>query len=491
MLKTEELSPAQTPLQSSQRAAQKWRGAKPLPSLLVFTVAIFFWMMAPPEGLTAQTWHLMIIFLSTIAAVILKHLPIGAISLIATTLCVSTQTLTLNQALTAFSSGVAWLVVLAFFLAMGFKTTGLGKRIAYFFVSKLGKSTLGLSYGFVLTELLLAPFVPSNTARGAGIIFPVVNSLVKEQGSDPKDGTERKMGAFLLQVCFQVNMVTSSMFLTGLVGNPLIADLASSANVKIDWMTWALAAIVPGLVNLLVLPWALYKFYPPEITESPKAQQLAKDSLKNLGPLKMNEKLMLITFFGILILWIFGGKYGIHPTTAALIGFSILLFFGVLNWKDCIKETGAWETLMWFAPLLMMASFLTKFGMMDWFSLQMKGIVGGLSWPITFAIVCLIYFYIHYIFASVTARITALYGALLAVLIAAGTPPMLAAMSLAVLSPLAGTLTHFGTGTAPVYFGAGYSSVKDWWRNSFFLSVINLTIWIVVGGLWWKVLGYW
>ena len=381
---TQELS------QNNEKLDQKWQGAKLLPSLGVISVAMIFWMMAPPEGLNAQTWHLLIIFLATIVAVILKPLPIGAISLISVTFCVSTQTLTLNQALTAFSSGVVWLVVLTFFLAMGFKTTGLGTRIAYFFVSKLGKSTLGLSYGFVMTELLLAPFVPSNTARGAGIVFPVVSSLVKEQGSDPKDGTERKLGAFLLTVCFQINMVTSSMFLTGLVGNPLIANLASSADVTIDWMTWALAAIVPGLANLLILPWALYKFYPPEVKKSPEAQKMAKEKLKNLGALKMDEKLMLVTFFGILTLWIFGGQYGIHPTTAALIGFGILLFFGVLKWKDCMKESAAWETLMWFAPLLMMAGFLTKFGMMDWFSLQMKGIVGGLSWPVTFALVCLV-----------------------------------------------------------------------------------------------------
>jgi len=474
-----------------QKQSRKRQGAKLLPSLLVLTAASVFWMMAPPEGLTAQTWHLLIIFIATVVAVILKPLPIGSISLIATTFCITTQTLTLDQALTAFSSGIVWLVVLAFFLAMGFKNTGLGTRIAYFFVALLGKSTLGLSYGFVLTELLLAPFVPSNTARGAGIIFPVVNALAKEQGSDPKDKTERKLGSFLLTVCFQVNMVTSAMFLTGLVGNPLIANLAQSANVTIDWGTWALAAIVPGLANLALIPWALYKFYPPEVTHSPKARLIAKEKLKNLGPLSMNEKLMLATFAGILTLWIFGGQYGIKPTTAALIGFAILLFFGVLSWKDCIKETGAWETLMWFAPFLMMAGFLTKFGMMEWFSLQMKGVVGGLSWPVTFVIVAFVYFYIHYLFASVTARITALYGALLAVLVAAGTPPMLAAMGLAVLSALAGTLTHFGTGTAPVYFGAGYVSVKDWWRNSFFLSAVNLTVWAVVGGIWWKCLGYW
>lgn len=473
------------------KLTSQWEGAKILPTGILLAVAAGFWFMGAPEGLSEPAYHLLIIFLTTVIAVILKPLPTGAISLIATTFAVGSATLTLDQALTCFSSSVAWLVVLAFFLSLGFKVTGLGKRIAYFFISSVGKSTLGLSYSFVLTELILAPFVPSNTARGAGIIYPVVSSLAKEQGSCPTKGTENKLGAYLIKVCFQVNMVTSAMFLTGIVANPLAASLAETVGVKIDWMTWAVAAIVPGLVNLTVIPLVLYKLYPPEIKRAPEAQQVARYKLKEMGPLAGQEIIMIGTFFVVLLLWIFGADIGVKATTAALIGFSILLFCGVLKWKDCIKETGAWETLMWFAPLLMMASFLTKMGAMEWFSGHVQSVVGSFSWPVTLVVICLLYFYVHYVFASVTARITALYSGFLTVLIAAGTPPMLGAMSLAILSSLAGTLTHFGTGSAPVYFGANYIPVKDWWHASFVVSLVNLAIWTVVGGLWWKVLGYW
>lgn len=471
--------------------APGWQGAKLSSSLGLLAVAIIFWFLPAPEGLTTQAYHLLVIFLTTIVGVILKPLPMGAISLIATTLCVATGTLEIKDALSSFSATVVWLIVLAFFLALGFKVTGLGTRIAYFFISKLGSSTLGLSYGFVLTELFLSPFVPSNTARGAGIVFPVVSALAKEEGSDPKDGTQRKVGAYLLSVCFQVNIITAAMFMTALVGNPLIASFAMNAGVEISWIGWASAAIVPGLVSLLLVPYVLYKIYPPELKSSPEAPANARQKLKELGPLSLNEKLMIGSFLIILSLWIFGRNFGIHPTVGALIGFSILLFCGVLKWKDCIKETGAWETLMWFAPLLMMATFLTKLGVMEWFSGLMQGLVGGLSWPLTLLIIGLVYFYINYIFASITSRITALYSVFLMVLLAAETPPMLAAMSLAVFSSLSGGLTHFGTGTAPVYFGAGYVPVKEWWRNGFVLSVVNILTWTFVGGVWWKILGYW
>ena len=53
------------------------------------------------------------------------------------------------------TNDVIWLIVLAFFFARGFVSTGLGDRIATMFVEKLGKSTLGLSYGLSISEAVL------------------------------------------------------------------------------------------------------------------------------------------------------------------------------------------------------------------------------------------------------------------------------------------------------------------------------------------------
>ncbi|MBB1427622.1 anion permease [Shewanella sp. SG44-2] len=41
-----------------------------------------------------------------------------------------------------------------------------------------------------------------------------------------------------------------------------------------------------------------------------------------------------------------------------------------------------------------------------------------------------------------------------------------------------------------IIFGSGYVSMEDGWVMGFIMSVVNLTIWGVVGGLWWKLLGY-
>ena len=450
-----------------------------------------FWHMNPPEGLSAQGWQLLVLFVATIVGIILKPLPMSGVALLSLAIGVFSGTFSIEQAFAGYSVSIVWLVVFAFFLALGFMNTGLGTRVAYFFIALLGKRTLGLAYGLTLTDFLLSPFIPSTTARGAGVVLPIVKAIAHEQGSRVEDGTAKKMGAYLIKVCFQVNTITSALFLTAIVCNPLIAQFAKEAGVTLDWLTWAKATIVPGILNLAIIPWVLYKIYPPEIKQTPHAAQLAKEKLQAMGPLNVGERTMLGVFAVILTLWIGGKSWGVDPTAAALLGVVALLVLGVIKMEHILNEKSAWDTFLWFGPLLMMAGLLPKMGVTAWFSGLIHGHMSIFSWPVALGLLGLIYYFIHYFFASVTAHIMAFYSAFLATLIALGAPPMLSAMMLAVLSTLSGVLTHYGTSPAPVYFGTGYVGIREWWGLSLVTSAVNLTLWITVGGLWWKALGFW
>jgi len=468
-----------------------WQGANIKSLAFVVLLGSLLWFSPVPEGLTPQTWHLFAIFFATIVALIAKPLPMGAVAVLSIATATLTGTLTLQQSLSKFSSNIVWLIVTAFLLARGFIKTGLGSRIAYYFISVLGKKTIGLAYGLTTTEFLLAPFMPSNTARGAGIIYPIISSLNKEFDSNPEQGTERKIGSYLIKLLYQVNVVTSAMFLTATAPNPLICGLAAKHDIIITWGDWALAALVPGLCNLIILPLLMYYLYPPTIKNTPDAPKFAKIKLQQLGPLKVEECIMLATFALLLTLWIFGGAYGINATTAAFTGLSVLLLTGVLTWEDIIREKNAWNTFIWMATLIMLSGNLTSLGLMSWFGDNVQGMVKDLDWISAIAFIVLLYFYSHYFFASMTAHVTSFFPALVVVGIAAGAPPMLLVMLLAVTSSLCAGITHYGTGSAPVFFGTNYVSIKDWWKLGFIVSVVNLSIWVFIGGAWWKVLGLW
>jgi DASS family divalent anion:Na+ symporter len=460
--------------------------------LAVFLLGVVIWLIPPPSGVQPPAWHLLAIFVSTIVGIITKPLPMGAIALFGIAATALTGTLTINQALSGFGNSTIWLIVVAFFISRGFIKTGLGSRIAYLFMAALGKKTLGLSYGLIATDLVLAPAIPSNTARAGGIVFPLVKASAKAYGSEPDDGTARKIGAFLMQAAFQGNVVTSAMFLTAMAANPLAAKLAAGLHIDISWGEWALAAVVPGVASLVLIPLILYKIYPPEIKETPGASQLAQQKLAEMGKMHRDEWVMLGVFFLLLLLWILGDQLAkIDSATTALVGLSVLLISGVLNWKDILHEEGAWDTLVWFAALVMMASFLNELGLIPWFTKSAQGMVGGVNWSVAFLGLCLCYFYSHYLFASQTAHVSSMYAAFLSVSVAVGTPPLLAALVLGFLSNLFSSLTHYGSGPAPVIFGSGYVELDTWWKLGALTSVINILIWLIVGGLWWKLLGLW
>lgn len=471
--------------------------ARLIPLLITIAVGLIIYFIPPPEGVTAEAWHLLAVFVATIVGIIMKPLPMGAIAMIGILLTSfvlpDTNKANLSVALSGFSNGVIWLIVAAFFISRGFIKTGLGERIAYLFMSRLGKKTLGLSYGLIATDLVLSPAIPSNTARGGGIIYPVLSSIARAYGSDPEDGTAGRIGSFLIKASFQGLVITSAMFLTAMAANPLAATLAAdNAGVEISWARWALAALVPGVLSLITIPWLLFKLNPPEIKETPEAAEMALRKLKEMGQMKTSEWVMLATFVMLIALWIFGDQLGgLYSTTTAIIGLAILLLSGVLSWQDVLKERGAWDTLVWFAALVMMASQLNSLGLIPWFGDKMGGAVADFGWVSAFLILALVYFYSHYFFASNTAHVSAMYAPFLVVAVAAGAPAMLAALVLAFFSNLFSSMTHYGTGPAPVYFGSGYVEMGDWWKSGFLVSLVNIVIWLVIGGLWWKILGLW
>jgi DASS family divalent anion:Na+ symporter len=454
-------------------------------------LAVAIWFSPAPQGVTAAAWHLLAIFVATIVAIILEPLPMGAVAFCGIAAVTLTQTLSLRDTLSGFSHPVIWLVVLAFFISRGFIKTGLGARIACTFTKLIGQRTIGLGYSMIATDLVLAPAIPSITARAGAVIYPIVRSLAETFDSRPHDGTARRIGSFLILNSFYGNLVTSAMFLTAMAANPLSVQMAADQGIEITWLRWAAAGAVPGLVSLLVVPYILYRLYPPEIKETPRAAEMAKARLQEMGTLKRDEAIMLGTFALLLFLWIFGKALGVPSAVAALVGLTILLLTRVLTWEDLLKERGAWDTFIWLSTLVMMATYLSKLGLVGWFSSAVGGLFGGMGWLPAFLVLSLIYFYSHYFFAGNTAHISSMYAAFLGVALVVGAPPLLAALVLAFFSNLFSSMTHYGTGPAPVLFGAGYVRLAEWWKLGAIVSVVNVAIWLVIGGLWWKALGLW
>lgn len=444
-----------------------------------------------PQGITPESWHLFAIFIATIIGSIVRPVPAGAVVFLGVAALAITKTMPTREALAGYADPLVWLVLCAFFMSRGVLHTGLGRRIAYLFIRAIGKSSLGLSYALTSTDTLLAGFLPSNSARCGGVIFPIARSLAEAYDSKPGT-TARRLGAFLLVTIYQSDVIACAMFLTGQASNVIVAKLAmQSANIDLNYSTWLLGSSVPGILSLAFIPWLIFKLYPPTVTHTPDATRLATKELERIGPMKRNERTMLCVFALVAGLWMTGPLHQIEYAVVALLGVCLLFLTGVLSWDDIISERGAWDVFLWYGGVVRMAEAVGKSGLTEKFAQSSAGMTSGLAWGAALAILLLIYFYAHYGFASITAHVTAMFVPFVAVLIAAGTPPFLAVVMLAYFSNLSASLTHYGTTTAPIYFGANYITQRDWWRLGLYVSFATITIWSVVGMAWWKFLGWW
>jgi DASS family divalent anion:Na+ symporter len=445
----------------------------------------------PVAGLSPSQSHLLGVFIATIIALVAQPVPMGVSVVLAMTLLAITRTLPPAQVLSGFSNLTVWLVFTAFLFSRAVTATGFGTRVGYLFIRQFARTPLSLGYSLAAADLVLAPFIPSDTARGGGVIFPVVRSVAADFGSEPGP-TAGLIGSFLTLVSYHTTYTASAMFLTSMAANPLIAEFAMKiGHVDLTWLRWAEGSILPGSLSLVLVPMLIYRLAPPKIRDTSSARELASRELERIGPMLREEKSLVAIMLGVMTGWVTSPWHGVSNTFVALAGVGAILLAGVLKWEDLLSENKAWDALVWFAALVMMSDALNANGVVRILSQRLFGAMAGWPWMLVLIGLVASYLYVHYAFASMTAHITALYPAFLAAALTGGAPPMLAALLLAYFSNLNAGITHYGTGSAPVYFGAGYVRQGAWWRIGFLISVVNLAIWAGLGMLWWKAIGLW
>lgn len=461
--------------------------------LIVIGGGVIISSIPPPEGITGPAWTLFAIFIATIVGSILQPLTGSAMVLLGVAATVVCGALKPFDALKGYADPVVWLVLSAFFLSIAVINTGLGRRIALLFIRAIGRNTYGLSYALIATDFVLASVVPSNGARNGGIVIPITVAVSESYDSHPDDGTAGRLGEYLVYLMYQCEVVIGATFLTGHAGNFVMQRLAAdNGGFKVTYFSWLAAAIVPALVSLAVIPAVIYRFFPPEVKETPGASKFAAEELEKRGPVSRDEWIVIGTLVGVIFLWVMQGRlHSIDPSIIALSGIGVLLVTGVVTWSELMGDRNAWSTFIWYGGLVNMATALGETGLTKLFASSVASYMSGMTWIAALMVMLLIYFYAHYLFASITAHALAMYVPFLAVTLAAGAPAGLVILFLNYFSTLSAGLTHFGTTPGPIYFGTGYAKQGTWWKIGLIASVINITIWSTIGLGWWKVLGWW
>jgi L-tartrate/succinate antiporter len=474
-----------------------WKALAPL------VVAAVIALIPPPDGLAQHAWYFFAIFAGVIVGLVLEPLPGAAIGLIGIVLVTvlapfvlfgpaelakagfKPANAALTWALSGFSNTTVWLIFAAFMFALGYEKTGLGRRISLALVKSMGRRTLTLGYAVAFADLLIAPFTPSNTARSAGTVYPVIRNLPALYDSKPNDPSSRRIGGYLMWTAIAVTCVTSSMFITALAPNLLAVEMISkTAKVTFSWTEWFMAFAPVGILLLLAIPLLTYFLYPPEVKSGDEVPNWAAAELKKMGGLTGREIELGMLVVLALALWIFGGDF-INATTVAIAVIALMVIGRVVSWDEILANKPAWNTLVWFATLVALADGLARVGFVKWFAETVGGQMTGVSPTVAMLLLVAVFFFTHYLFASITAHVTAMLPVMLAVGMGVPDMPMQTfAMLLAMTLGIMGILTPYATGPSPVYYGSGYIPSKDYWRLGAIFGVIFFAALLLIGLPW-------
>tara|TARA_B100000242_G_scaffold52660_1_gene31527 strand:+ start:121 stop:1524 length:1404 start_codon:yes stop_codon:yes gene_type:complete len=452
---------------------------------------LILWFFEPPSGLDEKGYQIFVVFISVIISLLVRAFPMAVSVLAGLSFSVMVGLISLKEALKGYSDSTTWLVVIAFLIAGVVIDTGLGKRISLLCIHALGKSMTGLGYAICSAELILGPLVPSNTARGGGILAPIVDSMSRTLGSMPNKSPD-KAGQYLHLVGAHANLITAAMFLTGMAANPLISKMGLDVfQIEFNWYTWALGSIVPGVLGLLGLPILLKYLSPPTIKSIQPIRDKIKKDIKVLGPWTFQEITTALTLGIMLLLWSTKPVHGWGTTTVALFGLLTILVLNAISWEEMAKNHKAWDTLIWLGGLLTLATSLKDLGFISWFAEMIQQSLTEYSPIFIFLMLALIYFYSMYFFSMLTAHIVAMAGAIFIVAKGVDLNPLLIVGVFAYFSNLCGCLTNYSTGPVIIYFGNGYLLPISWFKIGFLVSIYHIIIWLGAGSIWWRIIGWW
>ena len=454
-----------------------------LKQALPFVLAVGIWLTPVPAGLTPPAWHLFAVFASAIASVLIGSFPLLPSALLAVAAVVLTGTISPAKAFAGFANVSVLLVVIAFLVAIAVVKSGLGRRISLFMVSLFGKSSLGLAYSIVITDAIIAPGFPSNTARG-GVLFPIVLSVASGSGSRPEEPEGRKLGGYLMFCGMASLSVSSALWMTATSANPLGVQIVKGFGVEIGFGKWLVVAAVPALIALLLLPWLVARIFPPGIGQTPDAPVAARKELAALGPLKRDEWITAGIFAFMILGWVFGDSLQLNATSVAFAGLGMLLMSNVIGLKDIAEHGEALETFLWLAVLFALSGQLNELGFMGYVGQRLASYIVGLSWQMTYVILLALYVLIHYMFVSQTSQVLALLGVFLDVGIRGGVPAPLMAFALLFASSYFSVITPQGGSQNVIFVSSGYLTQPELYRLGLLVTLFFLAVFLIIGTPW-------
>ena len=397
----------------------------------------------------------------------------------------------LTLALGGFSNTALALVGGALFLAAAMTHTGLDKRIALVVLSKVGARTNRVLAGVILVGFILSFFVPSTTAR-VSCMVPIVMGIIVAFGVKQKS----RFAAIMMIATAQADSIWNVGIKTAAAQNMIaLGFIEKMLGKSITWMDWFIAAAPYAVIMSFVLYKLLLKLMPPEVDEIVGGKEAIAKAIKDLGPIRSDEKKLLCISLILLFFW--ATEKIIHPfdtssTTIAAISIMLLPGIGIMTWKDAQARI-PWGTLILFGVGISLGSAILSTKAATWLATIIVAACGLQTLPALtiLAVLSAFLIIIHLGFASATALAAAMIPIIISILQSVQTEGINVIGMTMVLQYVVsfGFILPVNAPQNMIAYGTDTFEVKDFFKTGVPLTIIGYLIILLLGATYWKWLG--
>jgi DASS family divalent anion:Na+ symporter len=421
---------------------------------------------------------MLILFVATMVGIIIEAMSMVGVLFVSLFVASVTGTVNLKtHGFVGFSNIVPWVLFFVISLSKTITDSSIGPRIAYYFMKIFGRSALGLAYSISISEFILSLVLPSNTARSACMGYPIVNSLSKYVGKTLGKEYETAIGGFLAFTYSCATSVCSGIFLTGMVSNALLLDIADKNGFHITWAGWLKYAFVPGLILLAICPIILRFLMPTGKANLETIQQEAAIKSKELGPLTCTEKKVLVVFGMMLFMWVTADIIGISILTTAIFGLCVFIFLDILKINDILGDYLTIRTFIMMGILISYSHCLFEYGVIEWFNNSMGPFIESFSTSSRLYVLAIMYFLGHYFFSGEGSYISALNVPFIIAGLSLGLDKYVLIMTLAVFSSYSAVISPYAGPAMILMHSLGYISTSRWMIIGLIMACVLIFVW--------------
>jgi sodium-dependent dicarboxylate transporter 2/3/5 len=253
-----------------------------------------------------------------------------------------------------FSSGVIWLMMAGFFLALGMAKTKLDVSLLQLTLRVCGTDTRRVLFGLMLITLVFS-LLMSNSATTAMVIAAVM-PLLHRLGKNSPVGK-----AFLLGI--PLAATTGGMgTIIGSPPNAIAAGALANTAYPVSFVAWILYGLPVSLSLTLLSWWVLVRLFMK--TEAPLSQDdLVPAKNENTKGFWLKRWTVIVILSVTLLLWLTSPLHKLSAAAVSAVPLVFLPLTGILKGED-IRAIG-WDTLILVAGGLALGTGLQQTGLLD------------------------------------------------------------------------------------------------------------------------------